>query len=252
MAKFLFTMLPSNDLGLPTGLVPIARALADRGHNVGMFNHAPVSAKLIADAGLRNLRVPLRRMQMPSFDLAQVSSAWDVEQMFATIYRNEDYTRAATAVYVDLVRDWSPDVVVDSCGLLACLAARILRVPLASVLPGNYHPASNGFAWWKGERPAGLPGAAPGINKVAAEHGVAPVARAVDLLAGDLSLILGTPETDPLPAGARVTYVGPIAWQRGNAALPDRIAALSRDKPVIWVYSGNPRYGRSPTALDSI
>ena len=32
MAKFLFTMLPANDLGLPTRLVPIARALADRGH----------------------------------------------------------------------------------------------------------------------------------------------------------------------------------------------------------------------------
>ena|ERR1039458_8410013 len=33
MAKFLFTMLPANDLGLPTRLVPIARALADRGHH---------------------------------------------------------------------------------------------------------------------------------------------------------------------------------------------------------------------------
>jgi hypothetical protein len=35
MAKFLFTMAPANDLGLPTRLVPIARALADRGHDVG-------------------------------------------------------------------------------------------------------------------------------------------------------------------------------------------------------------------------
>jgi hypothetical protein len=32
MAKFLVTMLPANDLGLPTRMVPIARALADRGH----------------------------------------------------------------------------------------------------------------------------------------------------------------------------------------------------------------------------
>ncbi len=40
MAKFLFTMLPANDLGLPTRLVPIARALADRGHEVAVFNPA--------------------------------------------------------------------------------------------------------------------------------------------------------------------------------------------------------------------
>jgi hypothetical protein len=34
MAKFLFTMIPANDLGLPTRMVPIARALADRSHQV--------------------------------------------------------------------------------------------------------------------------------------------------------------------------------------------------------------------------
>ena len=43
MAKFLFTMMLANDLGLPTRLVPIARELADRGHEVAMFNPAQAS-----------------------------------------------------------------------------------------------------------------------------------------------------------------------------------------------------------------
>lgn len=252
MAKFLFTMLPANDLGLPTRLVPIARALADRGHDVAVFNPAPVPAKLIDDAGLKNLPMPSRPMPDSWGDLAQASSAWDVEQMFGALFGNEEFVRAATAAQVDLVRDFDPDVVVDSFGLFSCLAARVLQVPLASVLQGNFHPASDGFLWWKGERPAGLPSAALIINKVAEEHGVAPVARCVDLLAGDLSLIVGTPETDPLPASAGVAYIGPIVWQRGNATLPDWVAALGRDKPVIWVYSGNPRYGNTPTPIDSI
>jgi MGT family glycosyltransferase len=76
--------------------------------------------------------------------------------------------------------------------------------------------------------------------------------RCVDLLAGDLSLIVGTPETDPVSADARVTHIGPIIWQRGNAALPDWVVALNRDQPVIWVYSGNPRYADAPTPIDSI
>ena len=252
MAKFLFTMLPANDLGLPTRLVPIARVLADRGHDVAVFNPAPVPAKLIDDAGLKNLPMPSRPMPGSSDDLAQASSAWDVEQMFGALFGNEEFVRAATAANVDVVRDFNPDVIVDSFGLFSCLAARILQVPLASVLQGNFHPASDGFLWWKGERPAGLPSAAPMINKVAEENGVAPVARCVDLLAGDLSLIVGTPETDPLPAGAGVTYIGPIVWQRGNATLPDWVAALGRDKPLIWVYSGNPRYANAPTPIDSI
>ena len=252
MAKFLFTMLPANDLGLPTRLVPIARVLADRGHDVAVFNPAPVPAKLIDDAGLKNLPMPSRPMPGSSDDLAQASSAWDVEQMFGALFGNEEFVRAATAANVDVVRDFNPDVIVDSFGLFSCLAARILQVPLASVLQGNFHPASDGFLWWKGERPGGLPSAAPMINKVAEENGVAPVARCVDLLAGDLSLIVGTPETDPLPAGAGVAYIGPIVWQRGNATLPDWVAALGRDKPLIWVYSGNPRYANAPTPIDSI
>ena len=87
---------------------------------------------------------------------------------------------------------------------------------------------------------------------MAGEYGIKPVERCVDLLAGDLSLIVGTPETDPISSNAPVTHVGPILWQRCNATLPDWVLALSRDQPVIWVYSGNPRYADAPTPIDSI
>jgi UDP:flavonoid glycosyltransferase YjiC (YdhE family) len=64
----------------------------------------------------------------------------------------------------------------------------------------------------------------------------------VDLLAGDLSFIVGTPETDPVSASARVAYVGQIIWQRSDASLPDWVERMGPDEPLIWVYSGNPRY----------
>jgi UDP:flavonoid glycosyltransferase YjiC (YdhE family) len=252
LARFLFTMLPANDLGLPTRLVPIARILADRGHEVAMFNPAPVPAKLIEDAGLKNLPMPPRPLPESPGDLVQASRAWDVEQMFASLFTDEEFVRAATALHVDLIREYDPAVVVDSFGPFACLAARILQVPLATVLQGNFHPQSEGFLWWAGECPSDLPSAASVFNKVASEYGVAPVERCVDLLAGDLSLIVGTPETDPVSATARVTHVGPIVWQRGNAALPEWVLALSREKPLVWVYSGNPRYAGAPTPIDSI
>src|SRR5271163_2526950 len=254
MARFLFTMLPANDLGLPTRLVPIARALADRGHEVAVFNPAPAPEKLIAEAGLQNLPMPSRPMPALVADPAQGSVAWDVEVLLAALYSNEEFVRDATAVYVDLVRDFHPDVVVDSFDLMACLAARILKVPLATVLQGNFHPASCGFLWWEPERPAGLPSAATVINKVAAEYGLPLIDRCVDLMAGDLSLIVGTPETDPLAATAEVTYIGPMLWQRSNAALPDWLAARKSDQPLIWVYAGNPRYSGDgvPNPFDSI
>jgi hypothetical protein len=114
-------------------------------------------------------------------DLAQASAAWDVEEMFAALYNDGEYVRASTALHVDLVRDFTPGVAADSFGLLTCLAARILKVPLVSVLQGNFHPASDGFLRWQGQRPVGLPSPAPIMTKVAAEYGIAPVARCADL-----------------------------------------------------------------------
>jgi UDP:flavonoid glycosyltransferase YjiC (YdhE family) len=245
-------MLPANDLGLPTRVAPIARALADRGHEVAMFNPSPAPSQLIAAAGLTNLPVPARPMPAPAMDITEVSLAWDVEHMFAAFYTSEEYTRKATDVYLDLIRDYDPDMVVDSFDLLACLAARILKVPLVTVLQGNFHPASRGFLWWEDKRPAGLPSATAFINTVRAEHGLPPVDRCVELMEGDLSLIVGTPETDPVSAGANVTHIGPLVWQTSNAALPEWVDSLDGNLPLIWVYSGNPRYAPSGTAGDSI
>jgi hypothetical protein len=75
MARFLITMLPANDLGLPTRMVPIARALADRGHEVAVFNPAPAPSRLISEAGLTNLPMPPRPMPVPAFDLRMVAEA---------------------------------------------------------------------------------------------------------------------------------------------------------------------------------
>jgi len=254
MARFLFTMLPANDLGLPTRLLPVALELAERGHEVAVFNPSPAPSALIADAGLRNLPVPSRAVPDAPPDLVGVSRAWDTEELLAALFPDEDLVRANTALHVDLFRDFKPDMVVDSFGPFGCLAARILGIPLASILQGNFHPESSGYLYWAGERPASLPGAGPVFSKIAAEYGLAPIARSVELLAGDLSLIVGTPETDPVSPTAHVTHIGPIVWQRGNAELPPWIASLNPKRPVVWVYSGNPRYAGAAgsTACDSI
>jgi MGT family glycosyltransferase len=233
-------------------MVPIARALADRGHEVAVFNPAPAPGKLIAEAGLISLPMPARPMPPPAFDLTQVSEAWDVEHFFGGVYTSEEYVRDSLQVYLDLVRDYAPNAIVDSFDPLACLAARILKVPLATVLQGNFHPASRGFKWWEKERPSRLSSGTAHVNKVIAEYGLTPLKRCIDIMAGDLSLIVGTPETDPVDDRANVTYIGPIVFQRGNAALPAWISEINRERPLIWVYSGNPRYAPVATPIDSI
>jgi UDP:flavonoid glycosyltransferase YjiC (YdhE family) len=253
MAKFLITMLTSNDLGFLIRLVAIARELADRGHDVSLFNPWPAPTKLIKDAGLKNLRMPSPRLPTPSFDLSRISAAWDAEEMYSIMYGDVNFARTEVAFYRKMILDFEPDALVDTGGMTACLAARTLGIPMVSVLQGNFHPASDGFMWWKGRRPANLPSALENLNRIAGEYGTRSLGRCVELLAGDLSLIVGTPETDPLPPAAQVTYTGPILWQRSSDQIPDWLSKLSRSSPVIWVYPGNPRYsGSNPTGMDSI
>jgi UDP:flavonoid glycosyltransferase YjiC (YdhE family) len=105
MARFLFTMLPANDLGLPTRLVRIARMLADRGHEVALFNPAPAPAHLIADARLKNL--PMPAPGIPAGEIVLPTDAADGEKHievgeFRTKVRNvlsePAYRRAARRV----------------------------------------------------------------------------------------------------------------------------------------------------------
>ena len=261
MARFLFTMLPANDLGLPTRMLPLARALADRGHEIAVFNPAPAPQKLIAEAGLTSLPMPATPMPEPAFDLTVVAEAWDVEHLFGGVYTSEQYVREALPVCLDLIRGYAPDAIVDSFDPLSCLASRILKIPLATVLQGNFHPASRGFKWWEKERPIGLSSGTAHVNKVIAEYGLAPLDRCIDVMSGDLSLIVGTPETDPVDEHANVTYIGPMVFERGDAVLPSWVVKLggrnghvgpAGRRPLIWVYSGNPRYFTLPTPVDSI
>jgi len=70
-----------------------------------------------------------------------------------------------------------------------------------------------------------------------------------ELLIGDITLVLGMPETDPLPPNTNVTYIGPILWQRRDEKLPAYVANLSREKPVIWLYPGNLQYVRGSSTF---
>jgi MGT family glycosyltransferase len=147
--------------------------------------------------------------------------------------------------------DYGADLIVDSWNISACLAARALGKPLVSIIQADMHPANRGFVWWK-EPPADIPSPVPALNKVVSELGLSPVRRSEELHVGDLTLIAGTPETDPFSGKADITHVGPILYQRPDAVLPDWLGAFGRERPLVWVYTGNPSYGPVAPWADSM
>lgn len=288
MKKFLFTTLPSDDLGLLTRSLPIATELARRGHEIVYCSPAQAPSKLIVEADFNNLtpkhplylllsgEPSLKRIykisKTPKFKqdygnifnflwkLVQAmplkfapitSEVWNMDHAAAmTGMMNANFVRANCEAMRNLIIEANPDVVVDFWNPLACMAAKTLQKPLISVMQADQHPANNGFIWWK-EPPPNLPTPVPAINKVLAQYNLPPIDKIEELNVGDLTLMMGMPETDPLPKGTPATYIGPILWQNPKATLPDWIEDLNQEKPIIWVYSGNPRYARRGTPMDS-
>jgi UDP:flavonoid glycosyltransferase YjiC (YdhE family) len=288
VTTFLFTTLPTNDLGLLTRSLPIARELSAHGHTVRFCSPASAPSRLIAEAGFDNLlpRHPLFDLLATDQSLRGVlsfiaSGAW--RRRHRSLYRflrelvaalplksapktmeiwstdhagalmgmlNEGFVRAHVASLKELVEASDTEIVVDFWNPFAVIAARAAGKPVVTVIQGDAHPKSNGFIWWK-PPPKNLPSPVTVVNRVLAHHGLPSIRKLEDLSVGDLTLVVGTPETDPLPDGSEVTYVGPILWQKEGARLPDWIRERKREQPLVWVYSGNPRYASGGEALDS-
>jgi UDP:flavonoid glycosyltransferase YjiC (YdhE family) len=283
MKKFLFTTLPSNDLGLLTQSLPIARELRNRGHQIDFCSPAKAPGKVISDAGFNNIlpRWPVysiitgdtslhnyyrllcsRHLKRDLGILVSLekhiknfgtTEIWNIDHfMYLMGMWNEKFVRAIVDTLVNLISDHKPDIIVDFWNPFMCIAAKSIHKPLISVIQADLHPQSNGFIWWK-QPPTELPTPVPVINTILAEYQLQTIKKTGELSLGDLTLIIGMPETDPLPNTTQCNYIGPILWQRQNEKLPDWIGNLRTDQPVIWVYPGNPNYlPGSESPFDSI
>lgn len=275
MGKYLFTTLPSNDLGLLTQSMPIARELCVQGHQVTFCSPAKAPTKLIADAGFDNhfpnqpiyylisgdmfigrlgrillSKHPLRDVGVVISFIRHMTKhstveIWDIDHFMSLLGMGiEGLVRANVDALLELIDAYEPDAVVDFLNPFACIAARVRNKPLITVIQPDMHPQSKGLIWWKAPHRELPPSQVPATNKALAVYHLPPVEKMGDLLIGDMTLVLGLPETNPLPKTANVTYIGPILWQAKQDHLPDWINDLGREQPIIWLYPGNLQYIR--------
>lgn len=277
MSRFLFTTLPTNDFGLLTRSLPIAHELKLRGHEVAFCHPAKGPQILIAEEGLKNLLPddplyyfiadwspegflrlfrrgrPLRTLKVAASFIKSMGSGnsevWNIDDFIQST--NEDFTRANVAAIAATIGSFRADAVVDFFNPYACIAARLVKKPLITVIQSHQHPQSPGFIWWK-DPPPDLRSTVPFFNGILAQHGLPAIKSTGDLFLANLTLVVGMPELDPLPDTAKVTYIGAVLWQNPETSLPEWLTTLRRDRPVIWIYPGRLRYaGKIRTWGDS-
>lgn len=272
MKKLLFATQPSNDLGLLAQSLPIARELRDRGYQIDFCSPAKAPCQVLADAGFKNhsprwpmysiltgntgkmnfIKMlgsmhPKRDLNIFSWYVKHIkenstSEIWNIDHfMYIMGMGNEQYARAAVETLAKMIAKLKPDAVVNFWNPFVGIAAGINRKPLISVIQADLHPQSRGFIWWK-DAPDNLPTPVQAINTVLAENQLPLIQTMGELSLGDLTLVLGTPETDPLPDTADVHYIGAMLLDQRTENPPDWMENLRKDRPVIWIYPGNMRY----------
>lgn len=273
MDRYLFTTLPTNDLGLLAQSLPIAHELRERGHQAAFCSPAKAPQELISKAGFNNLRPnhPLYYLISGDICLARfvrllfsrhlirdlgvfhsflrnvsfhsTAEIWDIDHfMYLFGMGNEEFIRVNVSVLLELIDTYRADAVVDFLNPFACIAARISKKKLITVIQADMHPQSQGLIWWKKPKVNHSPTPVPAVNRVLAEYNLPIIQQMGDLFVGDMTLVLGMPETDPLPETANVTYIGPILWKKQPQGLPDWIHNIDGDQPLIWLYPGNLQY----------
>jgi hypothetical protein len=198
--------------------------------------------------------MPLTPGQRPSvYPTKKFTEVWNANLFTANRgFLDVDFVRASAQDYVEVIQACDPDVIVDTWGFQSCLAAKILRKPLVSITQADLHPQGRGFVWWR-QPPPDLPNPVLVVNTVLQENGLPLLEKKMEeLLMGDLVLVVGTPDTDPLPESSGAIYVGALQGMAQAARLPHWIEELPADLPLVWVYSGTPRYADRPTKVDSI
>jgi MGT family glycosyltransferase len=266
MSKFLFTTLPSNDFGLLTRSLPIAAELKQKGHEVIFCHPSRGPQILIREAGFENhlpddpaynllnenlFRILIKKKSLRPLKIIaglvigvlrfRGRELWGIEDFCAPLLKSNDYVRTQVAALTQIIKSSRADAVVDFFNPCACIAAKILNKPLVTVIQTHQHPKSPGFIYWK-DRPSGIPTALPSINEFLSEHGLPEIKSTGDLFIGDLTMAVGMPETDPLEETTGVTYIGAVLWQNPAARVPEWMAGLKAQKPVVWVYPGALRY----------
>ncbi len=249
MSTFLFTSLWADDLGLPTRSIPIALELQQRGHKVAFCEPEYAPTKVIEEAGLTNLQLELERS--PEIFADSPSQLWDMDHLASLVGNlDEEYVRECVRALTQLIEVNEIDIVVDSLNPTACLAARVAKKILVTIIQADLHPANSGFVWWE-DKPDDIPSSVPIFNSVLSDHGLEPISTTSELVLGDMTLCAGTPETDYIPDPTDVIHMGPMFNGQSEADLPDWFDDFIDNKPLIWVYCGNPRYAAIPWA-DSI
>ncbi|AZT89561.1 glycosyl transferase [Caldicellulosiruptor changbaiensis] len=227
-------------LGPMSRSLPIAEGLQREGYIVKYFgfeNAKPYMNKMGIEELSENFNIKdiKKGVQTPNWYCAE--QFWEIIG-----YGNIEWVEKKVEELIEYLRDFSPDFIISDLGILSCIAARIMDIPLIAITQSCYHPniAFGRIRWWEEEQNLKFT-LTEKLNNYFKKKGVSQLNSFEEIFTGSLTIIPSFPEFDPIndPSEFNTHYVGPILWDPLDMAKEEYIKLFNRDKnkPTIFCYT---------------
>lgn len=233
MARFAFIWELGGAYGHLGRMIPVARELQQRGHEVVFIIRELIEAeRLLGPHGFKWYQAPLwvgRVMNLPD----PLNHA---ELLMAFGFLDPPALLSISRAWRNLLGLLAPDALVFDYSPTAVLAARGLGLPQLNLANGFQVPPAGRplppLRWWQKAPPARLLDSEQQVvhvaNQVLYELGGPPVEGMLDILSGSADVFASLPELDHYPDRKGGDFVGPIF-------------ALGRGEDVHWPAKGSLR-----------
>ena len=141
--------------------------------------------------------------------------------------------------YIEIVEYSKPDVLIGDTSLLVWILSQKVGIPAIQIIRFAFHPERAGLIWWK-KIPTEItpPDSLKLFNPLLKKIGLKQINKAEDLLRGDLYLVPGIPEIEPVEADTKTIHVGDLTLSVEETSPPSWFNELPSNQPLIYVTIG--------------
>jgi len=194
-----------------------------------------------------------KKVNLPKFSIQQLRNIFKrrpVSPLFIEIsgldyqvvrdgFVNEGTIKEKLKKYLKTMRKFKPDLLIGDTNLLAWIVSRVAGIPLVQVVRYASHPETAKMVWWKTEdKDIVRPDSSAVFNPFLKQQGLETIARAEELLHGDLYLVPSIPEVEPIPGNEKTFFTGELTLDDYHGETPSWLAETDEGFPLVYITIG--------------
>ncbi|WP_265444982.1 glycosyltransferase [Acetivibrio straminisolvens] len=227
-------------LGPMSRSLPIALALAEAGYEIKYLGYDMAKTHM-KKAGIEEL--------CSDFGISDIKKGspnpqWSTADEFWSMigYGNMPWVERKVDELISLLKEFSPDYILSDLGILACIASRIMGIPLIAINQSCYHPNVK-LKWWednyKFENYKSEDSLLYKLNAYLKKKGAPQLNTFTEIFTGNLTIIPSFYDFDPIQDVKKYNthYVGPVLYIPKETASERVLKLFDAKKPIIFCYT---------------